>query len=474
MLISRLLKTLDIEYKEKDTDIKFITDDSRKCEKDCIFVCTKKGTDYVEEALEKGAILVVAEGKVCENCVLVPDARKAYAILSAEFFSACHKRLRLIGVTGTNGKTTVCEMLYGMLCFENKSCGLISTVRNVSPETESDAEFTTPDPFALHKFFAEICEAGAEFCIVECSSQGLSQERLYGLNFEMGIFTNFSEDHFDYHLTEENYLNAKKMLFSQSESSVINLDDARASEFIASSKGKVITYSVKKDEADFTAKCINATQEGTDYAFVGDSIIHRIKLKMPGLFNVSNSMAALAAATQLGVSLDSAAAALRNFYGVKGRMEILPLNKDFRVIIDYAHTPDGLRQVLLAVNGFKKGRVITVFGCGGDRDREKRSIMGKTVCELSDVAVVTSDNPRTEEPQSIIDDILSGTRKSRTPVYIQKNRTKAIEYALKIAQKNDIILLCGKGHETYQIIGHEKIPYDEREIVSDILKNTEN
>ncbi len=470
MLISRLLKAIDIAYKEKDADIKFITDDSRKCEKDCIFVCTKKGTDYVETAIKNGAAVVIAEGKVCENCVVVPDARKAFAVLSAEFFQNSNKRLRLIGITGTNGKTTTAEMLYAILTAAGKKCGLISTVRNISGESETVAEYTTPDPFILHRTFYELCEKGAEYCIVECSSQGLNQNRLYGLIFEIGIFTNLTRDHLDYHLTQENYKESKKMLFSESDLSVINLDDKNADEFISSSKGKVITYSLKKDEASFTAKCIKETEEGSDYAFVGDSIIHRIKLKVPGLFNISNSMAALAASVHLGISLDFGAAALRCFYGVKGRMEILPLNEEYKVIIDYAHTPDSLRQVLLSLTNFKKGRLITVFGCGGDRDKDKRRLMGETVAELSDIAVVTSDNPRTEEPQSIIDDILSGMEKSKTPVFIHENRTKAIEYALKTARKDDIILLCGKGHETYQIIGQEKLPYDEREIVLRILK----
>ena len=474
MLISRLLRAIDIEYKEKDADIKFITDDSRKCKEDSIFVCTKKGNNYVSEALEKGAVLVIAQQEVCENCVVVPDARKAFALLSAAFYGCCHKRLRLIGVTGTDGKTTVCEMLYSILNFANKKCGLISTVRNIAGKSQSDAESTTPDPFTLHGMLSEMCENGTEYCIIECSSQGLSQERLYGLGFEAGVFTNFSEDHLDYHLTKENYLSSKKILFSQCETSFINLDDRMAGEFISASKGKSVTYSVRKDEADFTAKCIRTAEDGSDYAFVGDSIIHRIKLRTAGMFNISNSMAALSVATHLGISLDLSAAALRNFYGVKGRMEFLGINKDFKVIIDYAHTPEGLRQVLLAVSAFKKGRVITVFGCGGDRDKEKRSAMGRTVCELSDIAVITDDNPRNEDPKSIIDDILEGTSKSRTPVYIYENRTKAIEFALKTAKKNDIILLCGKGHETYQIIGDRKIPYDERDVVSRIIKNTEN
>lgn len=473
MLISRLLKAIDIVYKEKDVDIKLITDDSRKCENGCIFICTEKGTDYVEEALSKGAQVVISESKVCENCIVVENSRKAFAILSAEFWGNCHKNLRLIGVTGTNGKTTSCEMIHRIFTLANKKCGLVSTVRNISSE-EREADCTTDDPFSLHRIFYELYEKGVQYCVVECSSQGLSQQRLYGLEFEYGVFTNLGSDHLDYHKTKENYIEAKKELFNNSKNSVINLDDAYANEFICSSKGKVITYSLKKDEADFTAKCVVSDENSSNYAFVGDSIIHRIRLNTPGAFNISNSMAALSVATKSGISLDVSAAALRNFYGVKGRMELLPINEDFKVIIDYAHTPDSLKQVLLSVTDFKKGRVITVFGCGGNRDREKRPLMGKIVAEYSDIAVITSDNPRNENPQDIIDDILSGVTSKKIPLYIQKNRTKAIEYALKTAQKDDIILLCGKGHETYQIVGDIKIHYDEREIVFGLLKNREN
>lgn len=473
MLISQLLKAIDIVYKEKDADIKLITDDSRKCEKGSIFICTEKGGHYVAEALSRGAELVIAESEVCDGCIVVENSRRTFAVLSQYFWNNCHKNLRIIGVTGTNGKTTTCEMLHRIFTLSGKKCGLVSTVRNISVE-ESESDCTTDDPFMIHKIFYELYSKGILYCIVECSSQGLEQERLYGIDFDIAVLTNVSSDHLDYHKTRENYIGAKKKLFKQSRSAVINLDDECADEFIAASRGKVITYSLKKDEADFTAKCINAEESVSNYAFVGDSIIHRIRINTPGRFNISNSMAALAAAINSGIALEEAAAALRSFYGVRGRMELLALNEPFRVIIDYAHTPDSLKQVLLSLSDFKKGRVITVFGCGGNRDREKRPLMGKTVSDYSDIAIVTSDNPRNESPEDIIDGILEGTVNSKIPVYIQKNRTKAIEYALKIAEKDDIILLCGKGHEAYQIIGEEKIPYDEREIVSGLLKNREN
>ena len=471
MLISRLLKATGIVYKGKDADINFITDDSRKCGKGTVFVCSKKSDCYIEDALKRGAELVICEKDHSdERCITVPDAGRCYALLCSSFFGEAHKRLRIIAVTGTNGKTTTAGMLYSIFIAAGKKCGLISTVENIISDQHSQADFTTPESFSLHRMLHEIAESGAEYCIMEASSQGLSEGRLYGLHFDVAVFTNLTEDHLDIHGTMENYKKAKLSLFESCDRAVINKDDPFSGEFIAAASGEVTTYSVKQDSADYTAKCIKYEDNVTDYAIVGDSMIHRIKLQVPGEFNILNSMAAIAVAKSFGVSLEECATALRSFYGVRGRMEIMNINAPFRVIIDYAHTPDGIRQTLLSLRSFRKNRVITVFGCGGDRDRGKRAVMGETVARLSDIAVVTSDNPRTEKPEKIIDDILEGMKKAKIPVYIQKNRAKAIEYALKTAQKDDIILLCGKGHETYQIVGEEKVPCDERKIVLDCLK----
>lgn len=469
MLISRLLKAIDIVYKGTDADIKLITDDSRKCNGESVFVCDKKGSSYIEDALNRGAQLVICEQGEGDRCINVPDAKKAYALLCSEFFSNAHRKLKLIAVTGTNGKTTTSGMLYSIFTAAGKKCSLISTVENIIEGKSEGTSFTTPECFSLHRMLYEIAQKGGEYCIMEASSQGLFEKRLYSLHFDAAVFTNLTEDHMDYHGTLENYKKAKLSLFSAAETAVINRDDPFWSEFADASSGKVITYSLRSDTATYTAKCIKYSENVTDYAIVGDSMIHRIKLQIPGDFNISNSMAAVAVAREHEIPLDVCAAALRNFYGVRGRMEIMNLNTDFKVIIDYAHTPDGIRKALLSLRSFSRNRIITLFGCGGDRDKSKRALMGKTVAELSDVAIVTSDNPRTEDPQAIIDDILEGMKKSRIPLYIQKNRAKAIEYALKTAQKNDIILLCGKGHETYQIVGEEKIPCDEKEIVLGII-----
>lgn len=469
MLISQLLRAIDISYKGEDKDIKYITDDSRKCTADSVFVCHKNAHDFADDALSKGARLIISDTVLCDSCVAVEDTRRAYALLCSAFFGDAHKNLRLIGVTGTNGKTTTCCMIHNILTVSGKRCGLISTVKNNNCENESEPTLTTPDCFELHRLLSEMKESGGEYCVIEASSQGLHQQRLYGLHFEGAVLTNLTSDHLDYHKSNENYKKAKLTLFENADFSVINYDDPQKEDFLGISKGKSLTYSLRDNGATYTAKCVEYKEKETDYAFVGDSMIHRIKLKVPGEFNVANSLAAIAVCLELGLNLAECAQGLRQFYSVKGRMEFLPVNRDFSVIIDYAHTEDSMKKSLLFLRSIKKGRLITVFGCGGNRDREKRGRMGSVVGELSDMVIVTSDNPRFEEPEKIINDILSGIKKSKKNIYIHENRKKAIEYALKRAQKNDIIFLAGKGHETSQQIGEKKLPFDEREIVKELL-----
>lgn len=470
MLISQLFDLCDLKSEIKDKDIKLITDDSRKCCPGSIFVCHKTGKEYVKEALERGADLVVAEEKLCDNCALVRDTRSAYAELCAAFFGHCHKNIKLIGVTGTDGKTTTANMIYTILSLSGKKCGLIGTVKNYICGEETASHKTTPDPFELHRMFRELYEWGAEYCVIEASSQGLSQKRLSGIDFHIGVFTNLAQDHLDYHGSMENYAGAKKELFRNCDISVINADDEYCDEFSKASRGKVITYSMERNDAHFVAKCQKMTEEGSDYAVVADYLIHRIKINVPGKFNIMNSLASIAVSCECDISLEGCAHALRSFVGVKGRMEIVPTQTPYKVMIDYAHTPDSLKKVLLTLRNFPHSRIITVFGCGGDRDKEKRPVMGDIASQLSDIVILTSDNPRSEKSLDIIDDILSGIKNGKKTVYIHENRKKAIEYALKIALKDDIILLAGKGHETSQENGGEIIPMDERQIVLDIIK----
>jgi len=469
MKLSDLLFSVNIVYKGKDEEISFITDDSRRCKPGTLFVCHENAKPFVTEAIENGAVFVAANKMLCENCIEVENTRKFYARVCREYFSRPDERLKLVAVTGTNGKTSVSTMINYILEMSGRHSGLIGTVVN-KISGESPAQMTTPDCFELYEMLSRLAENGGEYCVLEASSQGLAQQRLLGLRFEAAVFTNLTEDHLDYHKSFEEYKNAKLSLFESCKTAVINYDDEYADEFIKACSGKIITYSVKSDEADFTAKSIRYLPDSTVYALVANSLIHTFRLPLQGDFWVANSMASIICALELGVSLDECSGALKAFAGVKGRMELVKINQPFKVIIDYAHTADGLRTVLMSLRRFCKGRLIAVFGCGGDREKEKRSQMGMTAATLADIAVVTSDNPRTEDPQKIIDDILSGMKKSRIPIFIKRDRTEAISFALKTARRDDVILLAGKGHETTQIIGEEKIPFDERKIIEELCK----
>lgn len=468
MRLSQLLSRINIVLKEEDKEISFITDDSRKCKENTLFVCHKNGKEFLNEAFSKGAVSVISEEKVCASAYVVSDTRKAYTELCCEYFSFKGENLKMIAVTGTNGKTSTAALLGHILKLTGYKTGLIGTVFNKS-EDFSESTMTTPEPFELYSRLSFMEKNGYDYCILEASSQGLSQQRLYGLEFEAAVFTNLTEDHLDYHKTFENYKNAKLLLFENAKRSIINYDDPYKDEFIKASKGKVLTYSVLSDKADFTARAVRYTGESTNYEFVSDSLIHRISLNTRGDFWVANSLGAIVCAYECGVSVERCAFALKTFTGVKGRMEIVDSEKDFTVIIDYAHTTDGLQKALLSLRRFCHGKLILVFGCGGDREREKRKAMGAVAVTYADRVFVTSDNPRTEDADKIIDDILEGTAKKKTPVYIERDRKKAIEMALKSAKGGDIVLLAGKGHEIYQIIGEEKRPFDEREVVKNLL-----
>lgn len=470
MKLSILLKSIDKKLNVQDAEITEITDDSRKCTESSIFVCRNSAVEYVDEALKKNVAAVIAERDICPDCIIVENASQTYSTLCRCFFGYPDEKIRIAAVTGTNGKTTVATMLSYIMEMNSVSCGLLSTVENKTSRIE-EATMTTCDSFEFNRMLSEMVENNIRFCAVEASSQGLEENRLYGINFDIGVLTNVSRDHLDYHETFENYKNAKKKLFTSCNFSVINYDDSLYEEFRSASKGRTESYSVKRNEADYTAKNIRINSDDIDYAFVSNGMIQRIKLNLQGDFNIENSMAAIICAMHWGISLEKCAAALRTFSAVKGRLELLQTDSDFKVIIDYAHTPDGLRRVLMSLNRICKGRLILVFGCGGDRDKGKREKMGRIAAENADVVVITSDNPRTEPSLEIIDEILCGTTKSRTPIFVKENRRAAIEFAIRKAKADDIVLLAGKGHETYQIIGETKLSFDERKEVEEIIKN---
>ncbi len=457
-----------------NAEVTLVTENSKKVTPGSVFVCVKgarfDGHDVAADVVAAGAVLVVAERDTgVPNQLIVNDSREAFSLLSASFFGNPSKKLRLVGITGTNGKTTTCFLLKSVFEALGHKTGLIGTVKNIVGDKEYPATLTTPDPFELNSLFAEMVEAGCEFCVMEVSSQALAQQRVAGLHYEVAAFTNLTQDHLDYHGTFENYIAAKRKLFENCDNAVVNCDDEAYKAMIEGTGCNVITCSARKDSADYSAKNIEHKPGGVSYVLVGIGKLERIKMRIPGGFTVYNSMTAAVCAIQLGLSFSEVAGALSQAAGVPGRIEVVPTDTDYTVIIDYAHSPDGLQNILAALRKIAQGRIITVFGCGGDRDRTKRPQMGKIAADMSDFVIVTSDNPRTEDPAAIVAEVAEGTKGARIPVVEIVDRTQAIEFALNEAEKDDIILLAGKGHETYQILGTEKIHYDEREVVRNLL-----
>lgn len=475
MKISDVLKGIKIYDIYEDKAVEFITADSRKVKEGSVFVCIAgknfDGHTVAAEMLEKGAVCVVCERDLgLKNQIVVENTRAAMAVICANFFGNPAQKLKLIGITGTNGKTTTAFLIKDMLEKMGKKSGLIGTVKNMVGDKDYPAAFTTPESYELQELFSEMVKAGCEYCVMEVSSQALAQSRVEGLHFAAGVFSNLTRDHLDYHGTFENYAEAKSMLFSNSDVCVLNIDDEHAMSMMRNSNGRMVTYSINQNESDYTAKYIRYKNDGIEYELVTMNYVERVKVGIPGEFTVYNSMAAAVTLIELGFDFSEVLFALSLCKGVKGRIEVVPADAPFTVIIDYAHTPDGLENIISSLRKIAKARIITVFGCGGDRDRTKRPIMGEIAASLSDVVVVTSDNPRTEEPDAIIADILEGIKGNKTKKIVETDRTQAIKLALEEADADDIVLLAGKGHETYQIIGKEKFHYDEREIVAELLK----
>lgn len=476
MKLSKLLCGLEINgYNPDDIEVSGIAYDSRSVKKGDVFVCIKgyatDGHKYVQSAIQNGAVAIVASDKVEADVPVLytSDTRLALAYMSKAYFNNPLKDIKIIGVTGTNGKTTVTYLIKAMLEAHGMKVGLIGTNQNMIGQKVIPTERTTPESFELYKLFSQMAHEGADCVVMEVSSHALELCRVAGCEFYSAVFTNLTQDHLDFHETMENYFMAKSKLFSMCKNAVINIDDEYGMRMAKRCEANIMTYAIDSD-ADMKAESISIDAKGVCYDLNYNENKYKAKLSIPGKFSVYNSLAALGTVITLGFDMKSCLDTLLLAQGVKGRAEIVATDTDFTVIIDYAHTPDGLENILSTVNEFKEGRLITLFGCGGDRDRTKRPKMGKTAGELSDFLVVTSDNPRSEEPDKIIDDIMNGVIESGCEYVRIQNRRDAIEYALKHARKNDIIVLAGKGHETYQILKEGTIHFDEREVVYDILK----
>jgi len=472
--LEMLLRGIEVKNEYDDVEIKEVSSDSRTVTKDSVFVCIK-GRNFdshiAAPQLEKMGVraFVVEHDVGVENQIIVENTRKAYAIMCANFHGGPARSLKIIGITGTNGKTTTAFLIKNILEDVGHKTGLIGTIEYSVGDGKKYEGLTTPTSEQLSQIFAQMVENNCEYCVMEVSSQALAQQRVFGVHFECAVFTNLTQDHLDYHGDMQSYASAKRGLFKMAKTAIINLDDEYAGFMTDGIDCKVITYSTSNCEANYTAENIKLKNTSVQYEFVGNALIGRIHLAIPGRFSVYNSMAAVSCALALGISLQDIISSLAKSNGVTGRAQVLDTNTPFTVMIDYAHSPDSLKNILGTLQEFKTGNIITVFGCGGDRDKTKRPKMGAIAAQLSDIAVVTSDNPRTENPAEIIQDILQGMQDAKCQIKVLENRTQAIEYALSVAQPNDVVLLAGKGHETYQIIGTEKIHYDEQEIVKELL-----
>ncbi len=431
------------------------------------------GHRFIPNAVENGARVVLCERvpEIDIPYVLVEDTRLALAIASRNFFGDPAGQMTMIGVTGTNGKTTTTYLIKHILETQtNAKVGLIGTNCNMIGGEELPTERTTPESYELHKLFREMLDAGCTHVVMEVSSHSLVMKRVAGIRFRVGVFTNLTQDHLDFHKDMDDYAAAKALLFRSSDLAVINSDDAYAGFMAQQALCPVFRFAVEDKTAELCAENLDLSPGGVAFDAVCGGAAVPIRLAIPGRFSIYNALGVLSCCMALGLTLPQCAAALASAKGVKGRVETVPTDGDYTILIDYSHTPDALENVLRTVRETSHGRVVVVFGCGGDRDRKKRPIMGRIGTELADFSIITSDNPRTEDPDAIIQEILAGIQAPQEKYVAITDRASAIEYAIVNHQPGDVIVLAGKGHETYQEINHVKHHMDEREIVAEILE----
>ena len=479
MKLKELLADITVVKATADMDLEIghVAYDSRKVQPGGMFVAVTgfatDGNRFIPMAMEKGAAVIVTAKEPEQDVpyVLVESDRLALAYIGRNFFGNPAASMQMIGVTGTNGKTSSTLLLKHVLeVVKGAKVGLMGTMENIIGDEHIPADRTTPESFELQALLGRMRDAGCTHVIMEVSSHAIALDRVAGITYDVASFTNLTEDHLDFHKTMENYCDTKAILFQRSRKAVGNLDDSWYDRLCGGAACPVLTVSAK-GAADLYAENLELLSDGVSFTAISGEEKVEVKLPIPGKFTVYNALNVLGMAMQMDITLSDAAKALRTAQGVKGRVEVVPTpGKDYTVLIDYAHTPDGLENVLSSGKGFCKGRLIAVFGCGGDRDPIKRPIMGKIGTDIADIAIITSDNPRTEDPNKIIEDIVKGIDESKNNYEIIENSPTAIRHAMDIAQKNDIIILAGKGHETYQEICGIKHHLDEREVVAAYLE----
>ncbi len=483
------LSVIQLAGEVERKDIGKICYDSRKVVKNSLFVAIKgfeyDGHDFIMEAIAKGATTIVLEddSKISNDYlihqnvtkILVKDSRKALAQLSKNFFNNPSEKIKVIGVTGTNGKTSITYILKSILENAGMKTGLIGTIANYIGNEILPSEKTTPESLELNQLLDRMVNENCEYCVMEVSSHSLELSRVDGINFTAGIFTNLTQDHLDFHKTLENYFNAKKKLFdslSENSFAVVNLDDKYAEKIIADTKARIVTYG-SMNNVDFKAINPEFSFDQIKFDILYKDKSYPVSTNLTGSFNVYNITAAVATSYTLGIEFDVIQNALKKLRQVPGRFELVG-NFPVKVIVDYAHTSDALQNVLLTIRSIlnsnnSTNKIITVFGAGGNRDRTKRPRMGNVVEQFSDFAIITSDNPRNEEPEQIFSDILSGVN-DKSKFKVIEDRREAIVKAIELANNGDVVLIAGKGHEAYQTIKGQRIPFDDREVAKEILE----
>lgn len=490
MLFQELLEAVEVcaAGEAANPVIKGITQDSRQVGPGFLFVAVKgfrsDGHEYVDQAIQRGAAAVVLERELQLPAGIawarVADTRRALGPLAARFYGNPSTRMKLLGVTGTNGKTTTTNLIISVLNAAGLKAGLIGTIHNRIGERVLPVTHTTPEATDLQQLLARMAEEGVDACAMEVSSHALELHRVGGCEFDLAVFTNLTQDHLDFHRDMDDYLEAKLKLFTGlalpgakkgPKYAVINADDSYGERFREAAGGRVCTYGVR-GPADVRAEDVTVSARGVNFTVRGKWGSYPLQLKLTGLFNVYNALAAFTATAALGVPGEVIKTALEAVSGVPGRFETVDAGQDFTIIVDYAHTPDGLENILITARQIARGRLITVFGCGGDRDRTKRPLMGGIAARYSDYTVLTSDNPRTEEPLQIIKEIETGLKAAGKAEYtVEPDRRKAIRLAAGLARRGDVVVIAGKGHEDYQIIGTNRLPFDDRQEALEAIRN---
>lgn len=485
MELSRIMKGIkyDILHGNINKEISDIFYDSRQVNKSSLFVCiTGFKTDghiYADKAVENGAEAIVCEHDIKNipnnvTIIKVENSREALASIAVNFYDNPAEKLNVIGVTGTNGKTTTTYLIKSILDKVNHKVGIIGTIENRIGDEVIHTERTTPESIEIQKLFKDMQSKGVDDVVMEVSSHSLDLYRVDGCNFNIGIFTNLTQDHLDYHITFENYRNAKSKLFKMCKKAVVNIDDATGNFMIETAENKpVITFGID-NPADLRGENIYIDSHGVKFELEYKGKKYPVELNIPGKFSIYNALGSIGACIHMGIPMEKIIEGLKDNKGVKGRFQTVASGKGFNAIVDYAHTPDGLENILITAHEFTKGRIITVFGCGGDRDKTKRPIMGEIAGKLSDYCIITSDNPRTENPLNILDDVEKGMIKTNFEYIKIADRKEAIFYAVKKAEKGDIIIIAGKGHEDYQIFPDKTIHFDDVEIVKEAFEEDIN